>query len=58
MADDPSKTGAADRSRINLQEDYEVQHWSDRLGVTPEELKKAVERVGPMVADVEKALGG
>jgi hypothetical protein len=58
MSDDPSKRGAADRARINPAEDYEIRYWSDRLGVTPEELKKAVERVGPMVTDVEKALGG
>jgi Protein of unknown function (DUF3606) len=27
MADDKSKTGAPDRDRINLNEDYELRYW-------------------------------
>lgn len=57
MADDKSKTGGQDRSRINVNEDYELRDWSKKFGVTPSELKKAVEKVGPMVADVKKELG-
>ncbi len=57
MADDKSKTGKADRIRINLYEDYEVRHWSERLGVSTDRLKAAVQKVGPMVDDVAKELG-
>jgi hypothetical protein len=57
MADDPNKAGKPDRDRINVHEEYELCDWSQSLGVTPEELKKAVEKVGPMVADVKKELG-
>lgn len=56
MPDDPTKTGGADRKRINPQEDYEVRYWSEKFGVTHEELKDVVKRVGPMADDVEKAL--
>jgi len=56
MSDDKTKT-AADRKRINVNEDYECRYWSERFGVSPEELKRAVERVGPMVDDVARALG-
>lgn len=57
MADDPKKTGKADRDRINVNQDYELQDWSKSLGVTPEQLKQAVQAVGPMVADVRRHLG-
>ena len=45
MADDKTKTGRADRNLISLNEDYEVRDWSKKFGVTPEELKKAVQTV-------------
>ena len=57
MSDDKSKTGGQDRERINVNEDYELRDWSETLGVTPEELKKAVQKVGPMASDVRKELG-
>lgn len=57
MADDKSKTGGQDRDRINVNEDYELRDWSDKFGVTPDELKEAVEKVGPMADDVRKELG-
>jgi hypothetical protein len=56
MADDKSKTGPADRSRINLSEDYEVRYWSETLGVSNLELQAAVEKVGPRVEDVRQFL--
>jgi hypothetical protein len=56
MADDPKKTGKQDRDRINVHEPYELRDWSKRLNVTPERLKEAVEKVGPMVEDVKAEL--
>jgi Protein of unknown function (DUF3606) len=35
MADDKSDRGPADRARINIHEAYEVEYWSEELGVTP-----------------------
>jgi hypothetical protein len=57
MVDDKSNVGGADRKRINPEEDYEMQYWTEKFGVSREELKKAVDRVGPMADDVAKALG-
>ena len=57
MADDPSKRGSQDRQRINIHQDYEVQYWSEKFGVSGDELRKAVEQVGPMVHDVALHLG-
>ena len=31
MADDKSKVGSADRSRINVHEEYEVTYWSQKF---------------------------
>ena len=57
MVDDLSKKGGADRSRINMSEDYEVRYWSEKFGVSAARLKEAVQKVGPMVDDVARALG-
>ena len=57
MADDTSKTGKADRDRINVSQDYELDDWARKLGVSRDELRKAVETVGPMADDVRRHLG-
>lgn len=38
--DNNSLKGPADRSRINLSEDYEVQYWTQEFGVSKEELAR------------------
>ena len=58
MPDDKSKTGGADRQRINVNEDYELRDWSKKFGVTPEQLKEAVKAVGTSADAVEKHLKG
>ena len=57
MSDDTSKVGKQDRDRIDVNEDYELRDWSIKFGVTPDELKSAVQKVGPMVKDVQQHLG-
>lgn len=57
MSDDKTKPGGQDRSRINLDEDYEVQDWSKKFGVTPDELRKAVAAVGSQADKVREHLG-
>ena len=56
MSDDTTKRGKQDRDRINIQEPHEVEYWTNRLGVSEEELRDAVERVGPMVEDVQREI--
>ena len=36
MADDKTQPGGQDRARININEDYEVRDWSQKLGVSPD----------------------
>jgi hypothetical protein len=57
MADDRNVRGAADRSRINMQEDYEVRYWTEKWSVTREQLAEAVRAVGVMVKNVAAKLG-
>lgn len=56
MADNKTKIGKPDRDRISLSEDYEVQGWSKKFGISPEELKKAVKQAGSNAKDVEAYL--
>jgi Protein of unknown function (DUF3606) len=57
MADDLKDRGAQDRSRVNVNEDHEVRYWTQKWGVTKEQLMAAVKRAGVSVAAVAKALG-
>ena len=36
MSDDKSKV-AADRKRINVNEDYELRYWTEKFGVSADE---------------------
>ena len=57
MNDDKQDRGEPDRSRISLGEDYEVRYWTERLGVTKEQLAVAVRKVGNSADAVRQALG-
>jgi hypothetical protein len=56
MADDKQQVGGQDRARINVNEDYELRGWSEKFGVTPDQLRDAVAAVGTRAADVEAHL--
>jgi hypothetical protein len=56
MSDNRQERGPLDRSRVNVNEDYEVRYWSKTFGVSEEKLKKAVEQVGPIAEKVEAFL--
>ena len=56
MADDKANPGRPDRDRINMEEEYEVQYWSEKFGVSQEELTAAVKKVGPMASDVKREI--
>lgn len=43
-----------DCSRINTGENYELQYWSQKFGVTPDALKAIIVRVGDSVKAVER----
>jgi hypothetical protein len=46
--------GPRERERVEVKEDWELHYWSDKFGVSREQLKDAVETVGPMAKDVKQ----
>lgn len=56
MMDNRNERGPQDRSRINVNEDYELEYWSRKFGVSREELKRAVEKQGVSADAVEEYL--
>jgi hypothetical protein len=56
MSDNLKDRGPQDRSRINVNEDWERQYWAKELGVTEDELRRAVQTAGPVVEAVRKHL--
>ncbi|MFD2580950.1 DUF3606 domain-containing protein [Pedobacter vanadiisoli] len=54
--DDKQKRGSADRNRININEGYELDYWSNKFGVSKDKLKAAVQTVGNAAQAVEDFL--
>jgi len=57
MSDDLKNRGRPDRIRINVHEEHEVRYWTQELGVSREELERAVKAIGVAAADVRMHLG-
>ena len=53
MSDNKHHIGNPDRNRISLSADYEVRHWSKKLGVTAQQLREAVKAMGSDAKRVE-----
>ena len=56
MSDDKNKRGSPDRDRIDINDPDEVRNWTQSLGVTKEELQKAVEAAGTTATKVREYL--
>ena len=46
MSSNKTKTDVKDRTQIDANEPYEVQYWSAKLNVSPQELKDAIKQSG------------
>jgi hypothetical protein len=57
MSDNPLEPGPQAYDRINVNVESELAYWTRALGVTREQLSKAIEEVGPGVLDIKKRLG-
>lgn len=53
MADDKTKTGQQDRSRVSSSEDYEVRYIAKEAGISTERARDLIKQHGP---DREKVL--
>lgn len=57
MSDNLNLRGTPDRSRINVNEPYELAYWTTTWKVTEQQLRDAVKAVGVMADDVKRHLG-
>jgi hypothetical protein len=57
MIDDLTKPGPRDAQRVNVHEDYEVEYWSRKWGISAAQLHAAVKKVGVMADDVAREIG-
>jgi len=55
--DDKTNRGSPDRDRIDMSDPDEVRNWTKSLGVSKEELERAVQAAGPMASKVREHLG-
>jgi len=58
MSDDKSKSGSPDRDRIDINDPDEVRNWTKSLGVSKEELQRAVQAAGDRAEKVREFLRG
>ena len=56
MADDARSKSPPDCTRVNVDQPQDRRYWAHKFGVTEDELRKAVETVGPKAAFVERCL--
>lgn len=54
--DNKSMRGPQDSSRINVNEDYELEYWTEKFNVSADRLKEVVGQVGVSAAAVEQHL--
>lgn len=54
MTDNTNARTGADRARINVNQEHEVRYWTQALDVTEEELRAAVDAVGPVADKVRE----
>jgi hypothetical protein len=58
MADDKNIRDGRDRSRVSGSEEYELQYLAEKLNVSTEEIRRAVEKVGNSREKIEEYLKG
>jgi hypothetical protein len=56
MPDNKDNRDARDRSRISAEEDYEVKFMAEKMGVSAEEVRKAISKVGNSREKIEEFL--
>ena len=55
MTDDKTKVGEPDRSRVPGDQDYEVRYLAEKHGLSAEQVKKLIARVGNDREKIESA---
>ncbi|AVR99031.1 DUF3606 domain-containing protein [Pseudoduganella armeniaca] len=57
MSDNLQNRGPQDRSRINVNEPWELRYWTKELGLSEDELREAVKAAGTSVNAVREHVG-
>ena len=57
MPDNLNERGPQDRTRININEDWEVRYWTKELGASEDRLRELVKQHGVSAEAVRRALG-
>ena len=55
MSDDLSNVGQRDRDRVSGSEEYEVEHFARKHGITAEQARELIARVGNDRAALDRA---
>lgn len=56
MPDDLTRKKPEDPTKINLNQSWEIKYWTNKLGVSEQQLRNAVRAVGSLVVDVKRYL--
>jgi hypothetical protein len=57
MADDKTMVGAADRNRVSGSEGYEVSYFASKHGISAEQARDLIERIGNDREKLDAAAG-
>jgi Protein of unknown function (DUF3606) len=55
MPDDKTKVGKPDRSRVSADQDYEVQQFAEKHGLSPQQVRDLISRFGNSREKLEQA---
>ncbi|MDG4895532.1 DUF3606 domain-containing protein [Mesorhizobium sp. WSM4976] len=55
MADDKSKRDFRDRDRVSADEDYEVEYFAQKVGLTAQQVRELIKKHGNDRATLERA---
>ena len=58
MSDNKGNRGSPDRDRIDINDPDEVRNWTESLGVSKEELQRAIQAAGDRAEKVREFLRG
>jgi hypothetical protein len=58
MSDDTTLRSPQDRTRVAMGQEHEVRYWTQRFGVSREDLQRAVDAVGNSADAIERHLKG
>ena len=56
MTDDLTRKRPEDPTKINVNQDWEVDYWTKKFNVPKKDLENAVKKVGPSTEKVKKHL--